>query len=71
MLHPPCPPRPAKVLPKEREQAYKALVKENSEGWFITPEGKILIPENAVTGLVRLAYEITHLGKTSLQGLLQ
>jgi hypothetical protein len=45
--------------------------KENSEGWFITLEGKILIPEKTVPDLVTLAHNITHLGKTSIQRLLQ
>jgi hypothetical protein len=44
--------------------------KENSEGWFITPEGRILIPEKTALGLVWLAHDITHLGITSLQRLL-
>jgi hypothetical protein len=57
--------------PQEREQVYKTGAKENSEGWFITLEERILIPEKAATGLVRLARDITHLGKTSLQGLLE
>jgi hypothetical protein len=37
--------------------------KENSEGWFITPEG-YQIPEKAAAGLVRLTHGITQLGKT-------
>jgi hypothetical protein len=46
MLCPPCSPRPIRVQPtREREQAHETGVKENSEGWFITPEGRILIPE--------------------------
>jgi hypothetical protein len=57
--------------PQEREQAHKTGAKENSKGWFITLEGRILISEKAATGLVRLAHDITHLGKTSLQGLLK
>jgi hypothetical protein len=47
------------------------VAKENSEGWFITLEGRFLIPEKTATGLVRLAHDIIHLGKTSLQRLLQ
>jgi hypothetical protein len=46
-------------------------VKKNSEGWLITPEGRILTPEKAAAGLVRLTHNITHLGKTFLQELLQ
>jgi hypothetical protein len=57
--------------PQEREQVYKTGAKENSEGWFITLEERILIPEKAATGLVRLTHDITHLDKTSLQGLLE
>jgi hypothetical protein len=45
--------------------------KENSEGWLITLEGRILIPEKTALGLVRLVHNITHLGKTSLQRLTQ
>jgi hypothetical protein len=55
--------------PQEREQAHETGAKENSESWFITPEGRILIPEKTAPGLVRLAHNITHLGKTSLQRL--
>jgi hypothetical protein len=29
----------------ERVQSHETGVKENSEDWFITPEGRILIPE--------------------------
>jgi hypothetical protein len=61
--------RPA-YSPQDREQAYETGAKENSEGWFITPEGRTLIPEKTALGLVRLAHNITHLGKTSLQRLL-
>jgi ribonuclease HI len=49
---------------QKKEQAHKTGAKENSEGM-------ILIPEKAATGLVRLAHDIIHLCKTSLQGLLQ
>jgi hypothetical protein len=56
--------------PQEREQAHETGAKENSEGWFITLEGRILIPEKTALGLARLAHDITHLGKTSLQKLL-
>jgi hypothetical protein len=54
----------------EREQSHETGVKENSEDWFITPEGRILIPEKTAPGLVWLAHNITHLGKTALQRLL-
>jgi hypothetical protein len=57
--------------PQEREQAHKTGAKENSEGLFITLGERILIPEKAATGLVRLAHDTTHLDKTSIQGLLQ
>jgi hypothetical protein len=30
--------------------------KENAEGWFVTPEVRILIPEKTAPGLVRLAH---------------
>jgi hypothetical protein len=43
---------------------------KNSEGWFITPERRMLIPEKTAPGLARLAHDIIHLGKTSLQRLL-
>jgi hypothetical protein len=56
--------------PQEREQAHEAGATENSEGWFITLEGRILLPEKTALDLVRLAHNITHLGKTSLQRLL-
>jgi ribonuclease HI len=46
--------------PQEREQAHKTGAKENSKGWFITLEERILIPEEAAGGLVRLAHNITH-----------
>jgi hypothetical protein len=55
----------------KRDNRPMKRAKENSEGWFITPEGRILIPEKTAPGLVRLAHDITHLGKTSLQRLLQ
>jgi hypothetical protein len=45
--------------------------KKSSEGWFITLEGRTLLPERTALGLVRLAHIITHSGKTSLQRLLQ
>jgi hypothetical protein len=57
--------------PQEREQAHNTGAKENSEVLFITLEGRSLMLEKAAAGLVRLAHDITHLGKTSLQGLLQ
>jgi hypothetical protein len=41
--------------PQEREHAHERGAKENSEGWFITLEGRILIPEKTAPGLVRLA----------------
>jgi hypothetical protein len=53
-----------------REQAHETGSKENSEGRFITPEGRILIPGKTAPCLVRLVHNITHLGKTSLQRLL-
>jgi hypothetical protein len=56
--------------PHDREQTHETGAKENSEGWFITLEGKILIPKKSAPGLVRLAHDITHLGQTSLQRLL-
>jgi hypothetical protein len=56
--------------PQEREQAHETGAKENSEGWFITPEGRVLMPEKTALGLVRLAHDITYLGNTSLQRLL-
>jgi hypothetical protein len=56
--------------PQEREQAHETRAKENSEGWFITLEGRTLIPEKTAPGLVRLVHDITHLVKTSLQRLL-
>jgi hypothetical protein len=40
--------------------------KGNAEGWFITLEGRLLILEKTAPGLVRLAHDITHLGKSSL-----
>jgi hypothetical protein len=55
---------------QEREQAHEIGAKGNSEGWFITPKGRILIPGKTALGLVRLVHDITHLGKTSLQSLL-
>jgi hypothetical protein len=55
---------------QERGEAHETGAKENSEGWFTTPEGRILITENTALGLVRLAHDITHFGKTSLQRLL-
>jgi hypothetical protein len=39
--------------PQEREQACEAGAKENSEGWFITREGGILLPEKTALGPVR------------------
>jgi hypothetical protein len=53
--------------PQEREHAHETGAKENSEGWFVTPEERLLIPEKTALDLVRLAHNITHLGKTSLQ----
>jgi hypothetical protein len=44
--------------------------KENSEDWFIILEERILIPEKTAPSLIRLAHDITHLGKTSPQRLL-
>jgi hypothetical protein len=55
---------------QKRENRPMKRVKENSEGWFITPEGRVLIPEKTALSLVRLTHDITHLGKTVLQRLL-
>jgi hypothetical protein len=49
--------------PQETEQAHETGAKENSEGWFITPEGRILIPEKTALDLVKLVYNITHWAK--------
>jgi hypothetical protein len=54
----------------KREQDHETGAKENSEVWFRTQEGRTLIPEKTAPGLVRLAHDITHFGKTSLQRLL-
>jgi hypothetical protein len=64
-------PDQAEYSPQEREQTHEMVAKGNSEGWFIILEGRFLIPEKTATGLVRLAHDIIHLGKTSLQRLLQ
>jgi hypothetical protein len=47
---------------QKRENRPMKRVKENSEGWFITPEGRVLIPEKTALSLVRLTHDITHLG---------
>jgi hypothetical protein len=75
LLQPKCssPPPPAPHPQTKQSTAHKRenrpmkLAKENSEDWFITPKGRILIAEKTAPGLVRLAHDITHLGKTSLQ----
>jgi hypothetical protein len=45
--------------PQEREEAPEIGAKENSEGWFTTPGGRILISEKTAPGLVRLTHNIT------------
>jgi hypothetical protein len=50
---------------KRENRPNETRAKKNTEGWFITLEGRILMPEKAALGLIRLAHNITHLGKTS------
>jgi hypothetical protein len=47
MLHPPFLLDGPEYSPRESEQAHETGAKENSEGWFVTPEGRILMPEDS------------------------